>query len=85
MQAQHSAIGKLNDRIVQVLGYLRAIQDGQAAWDHEALRQIQTVVANLPNTVLPELQDEILRVSTTSKPEHLSLTSGSCLARPIST
>ncbi|ETS63887.1 hypothetical protein PaG_02210 [Moesziomyces aphidis] len=61
MQAQHSAIGKLNDRIVQVLSYLRAIQDGQAAWDHEALRQIQTVVANLPNTVLPELQDEILR------------------------
>ena len=78
MQAQHSAISKLNDRIVQVLSYLRAIQDGQAPWDHEALRQIQTVVANLPNTVLPELQDEILRVSASSQPWHLTPASGRC-------
>ena len=64
MQAQHSAISKLNDRIRQVLAYLQAIKGGQAPWDHQALRQIQTVVANLPQTVLPELQEELLRVST---------------------
>ncbi|KAJ1032332.1 hypothetical protein NDA18_001818 [Ustilago nuda] len=61
MQAQHGAISKLHDRIHQVLGYLQAVKGGQAAWDHEALRQIQTVVANLPQTVLPELQEELLR------------------------
>ncbi|CBQ68056.1 related to COP9 signalosome complex subunit 6 [Sporisorium reilianum SRZ2] len=61
MQAQHSAISKLNDRIRQVLTYLQSVKDGQAAWDHEALRQIQTVAANLPQTVLPELQEELLR------------------------
>ncbi|KIS72227.1 uncharacterized protein UMAG_11451 [Mycosarcoma maydis] len=61
MQAQHSAITKLNDRIRQVLTYLEAVKDGQAGWDHQALRQIQTVVANLPQTVLPELQEELLR------------------------
>lgn len=63
IQAQHSAISKLHDRIHQVLGYLQAVKSGQAAWDHEALRQVQTVVANLPQTVLPELQEELLRVS----------------------
>lgn len=63
MQAQHSAITKLNDRIRQVLTYLEAVKDGQAGWDHQALRHIQTVVANLPQTVLPELQEELLRVS----------------------
>ena len=64
MQAQHSAVGKLNDRIRQVLSYLQGVKNGEAAWDHEALRQIQTVVANLPQAVLPELQEELLRVST---------------------
>lgn len=63
MQAQHSAISKLNDRIRQVLAYLQAVKAGSAAWDHQALRQIQTVVANLPQTALPELQEELLRVS----------------------
>lgn len=63
MQAQHSAISKLNDRIQQVLSYLQAVKDGHAAWDHQALRQIQTVVANLPHEVLPELKEELLRVS----------------------
>ncbi|SPO21246.1 related to COP9 signalosome complex subunit 6 [Ustilago trichophora] len=61
LQAQHSAISKLNDRIRQVLSYLQAIKDGQAAWDHEAMRQIQTIVANLPQSVLPELKEELLR------------------------
>nr|CDI51565.1 related to COP9 signalosome complex subunit 6 [Melanopsichium pennsylvanicum 4] len=63
MQAQHSAISKLNDRIRQVLTYLKAVKTGGASWDHESLRQIQTVVANLPQSVLPELQEELLRVS----------------------
>lgn len=63
LQAQHSAISKLNDRIRQVLSYLQAIKGGQAPWDHEAMRQIQTVVANLPQSVLPELKEELLRVS----------------------
>lgn len=63
MQAQQSAVSKLNDRIRQVLGYLQGVKEGRAPWDHEALRQIQTVVANLPQTVLPELQEELLRVS----------------------
>ncbi|KAJ9476515.1 putative 26S proteasome regulatory subunit RPN8 (putative) [Pseudozyma hubeiensis] len=61
MQAQHSAISKLNDRIRQVLAYLQAVKGGGAPWDHQALRQIQTVVANLPQTALPELQEELLR------------------------
>lgn len=66
MQAQHSAISKLNDRIRQVLAYLEAVKGGQTAWDHEAVRQIHTVAANLPQSVLPELQEELLRVSVSS-------------------
>lgn len=67
LQAQHSAISKLNDRIRQVLGYITAVKAGETAWDHEAMRQIQTVVANLPQTILPELQEELLRVSVTTR------------------
>lgn len=70
MQAQHSAISKLNDRIRQVLTYLQAVKNDSAPWDHEALRQIQTVVANLPQTVLPELKEELLRVSVKSASQH---------------
>ncbi len=44
LQAQHSAISKLNDRIRQVLGYITAVKAGETAWDHEAMRQIQTVL-----------------------------------------
>lgn len=73
IQAQHNAISKLNDRIRQVLIYLQAVKAGQVAWDREALRQIQTVVANLPQSVLPELQEELLRVRASRRSEMSSL------------
>ncbi|PWZ01369.1 Mov34-domain-containing protein [Testicularia cyperi] len=61
IQTQHSAISKLGDRISQVLKYLESVRSGAATWDYEAMRQIQTVSANLPVTVLPELKNELLK------------------------
>lgn len=61
LQTQHNAISKLHDRIKTVLAYLTEAKRPGVRWDPEAMRQIQTVSANLPNSVLPELQRELLR------------------------
>ncbi|KAN0063052.1 hypothetical protein ACQY0O_004215 [Thecaphora frezii] len=61
LTAQYNAIAKLHDRIRLVTSYVQKVKDRQVQPDHETLRQIKAVVANLPESGLGELSGELLR------------------------
>uniref|UniRef100_T1IZT7 COP9 signalosome complex subunit 6 n=1 Tax=Strigamia maritima TaxID=126957 RepID=T1IZT7_STRMM len=48
LQAQHNAIKMLHSRVKLILEYIKAIQSGQIATNHEILRETHSLVHRLP-------------------------------------
>lgn len=71
LQTQQSSISMLSNRIKLVLTYMQSVQSGALPKDHESLRQISSLLSNLPAGEGDQWKEEYLTVS------FLSSTSGS--------
>lgn len=63
--AQHSAIKMLHSRVKLVLGYMKAIENGEVKPNHEILRDAYSLSHRLPVVQSPTFRQEFYTVRIT--------------------